>query len=140
MNEFVPCRQDWLRTRYVEPEEVDPMPLEEAVLEDRADDMRELVRRHVAQVVAQAREDSLEDEELLDDDELLEVETLGEMSEHQLRDFLDREEAILASQAAGESGDKRSAPEGKPESSTEEAGGQEPAKAGETTSTPTSAQ
>lgn len=86
-------RQEWLRRRETAPDPVDRQPMEAAVLEPRADTMRDMVTREVNAMVREQNEAELPDDEFLDDEELHRE---GVESPHQLealaQQLLDEEE------------------------------------------------
>lgn len=63
-------RQEWLRSRPVNYGRVDPEPIEEAVLDRQADDLRTIVNQSVAALLAKSEqaveEDPFTDDELAD--------------------------------------------------------------------------
>lgn len=96
MPEPIISRQDWLRTRPRVYSAADSRPVEAAVLEPRADTMRDMVRQYVAQ---KHHEDTSVDEPFLSEEEFDMELDAQPLSEHQLSELaLD----ILAMQDQGE--------------------------------------
>jgi len=97
-------RQAWLRdpNRVRSYSKVDTRPVEAAVLEPRADTMRDMVRNYVQNAVAAAAHDHDQaEEDFLTDEEMdLEYEMDGApMSDHQLAELIDDIEHLNAEPA-----------------------------------------
>lgn len=103
-------RQVWLRNREIARrfDRVDPIPVEEAVLDRRADSMMDMVRRQVAAVARAARDEELPDEDL--DDELGDDELV--LSEYQLAEVARELHAVELEEATAAQTEPSGSPAG----------------------------
>lgn len=124
-------RQTALRTeRERHTDAVDPRPVEEAVLEPRADSMRDMVQRHLAEQRRAAFEADMPDEDFLDDDEvelaeLVEHAPLSDYQLHELAIEMERRTAPLGDSSEAAGGGSETGAEGADDSERSEDSGSE---------------
>ena len=105
-SKYVP-RQQYLRTREKVYSIADPRPVEAAVLEGGADMMRDMVRQHVRQALAERHEAEEEDDDFLTDEEF-EHELDGQpLSEYQLEELAAEIEEGISATVVPDDGDPR---------------------------------
>lgn len=89
-------RQAWLRSRVTRGgDPVDPVPVEAAVLDARADTMREMVRDHVSQLLHERAAANAPADEFIPDGEFDPLDEGNLLSDYQLRDIADELESLV---------------------------------------------